>query len=222
MGSSLNAGVIIVLLRRPYRHQSDERRDDPFWEFGSFGCTGCHRTNLMNPRRSHELVGKHLAFVQGGDRGSRLVHVTPPIVDICRLSDEICEAVWSPTDMPLAAVDWWSRLGNFLSPTSRPCRSKNRSRLIFASRDGPASPSGAAFRCAIFASGFRSRRKAVAGEVGTQILSVYQQFRRGGAEVAKDYVQAMPYEPPQIEQDRRARYELKRRGACDGRLNYPT
>ena len=65
MGSSLNAGVIIVLLRRPYRHQSDERRDDPFWEFGSFGCTGCHRTNLMNPRRSHELVGKHLAVCAG-------------------------------------------------------------------------------------------------------------------------------------------------------------
>jgi hypothetical protein len=50
---------------------------------------------------------------------------------------------------------------------------------------------------------------AVAGEIGAQILSVYQQFRRGGAEVAKDYFRAMPYEPPLIEQDRRARYELK-------------
>jgi hypothetical protein len=72
-----------------------------------------------------------------------------------------------------------------------------------------------------FASAFRSCRTAVAGEIGAQILSVYQQFRRGGAEVAKDYFRAMPYEPPLIEQDRRARYELKRRGACDGRLNYP-
>jgi hypothetical protein len=72
-----------------------------------------------------------------------------------------------------------------------------------------------------FASAFWSCRTAVAGEIGAQILSVYQQFRRGGAEVAKDYFRAMPYEPPLIEQDRRARYELKRRGACDGRLNYP-
>ena len=65
MGSSLNAPrVIIVLLRRPRRWESDERRDDPFLEFGSFGCTGSHRTNLMNPKRSHELVGTHFAFVQ--------------------------------------------------------------------------------------------------------------------------------------------------------------
>jgi methionine sulfoxide reductase catalytic subunit len=41
------------------------------------------------------------------------------------------------------------RPGNFPSPTSRPCRGKNKSRLIFVSKDGPASQSGAVFRCAI-------------------------------------------------------------------------
>ena len=42
--------VIIVLLRRP-RRDAAERRTDPMYEFGSFGCTGCHRGNLMNPDR---------------------------------------------------------------------------------------------------------------------------------------------------------------------------
>ena len=37
--------VILVLLRQPSSAVT-ERRDDPFWEFGSFGCTGCHGRNL--------------------------------------------------------------------------------------------------------------------------------------------------------------------------------
>ena len=90
--------VIVVLLRRPKR-QADERRDDPFWEFGSFGCTGCHHRNLLNPKRSSELEGTRLAFVQGGDGGLRLVHVTPPI-SVRGLAD-ICEAIWLPAEMPL-------------------------------------------------------------------------------------------------------------------------
>jgi hypothetical protein len=90
--------VIVVLLRRPRRH-ANESRDDPFWEFGSFGCTGCHRGNLLNPKRSREVDGRHLAFVQGGDGGFRLVHVTPPI-SVRELSN-VCEAVWMPAEMPL-------------------------------------------------------------------------------------------------------------------------
>ena len=39
--------VILVHLRRP-RSRSD-KRDDPFWEFGSFGITGCHARNLLHP-----------------------------------------------------------------------------------------------------------------------------------------------------------------------------
>jgi hypothetical protein len=61
--------VIVVMLRRPQLSKPHERRDDPFWEFGSFGCTGCHRRNLLNPKRSGELNGTQFAFVQGGDKG---------------------------------------------------------------------------------------------------------------------------------------------------------
>jgi hypothetical protein len=56
-----------------------DSRVDPFWEFGSFGCTGCHRRNLLNPKRRHVGSGDRLAFVQGGPVGCRLLLITPPV-----------------------------------------------------------------------------------------------------------------------------------------------
>jgi hypothetical protein len=61
-----SAPVVLVLLRRPNRSNPREMRSDPFWEFGSFGCTGCHTTNLMNIRRADELAGVRFGFAQGG------------------------------------------------------------------------------------------------------------------------------------------------------------
>jgi hypothetical protein len=71
--------VIIVVLRRPKKSNKKEMRSDPFYEFGSFGCTKCHRRNLLNPRKSHELIGVRLAFAQGGKDGFKLVHLTSSI-----------------------------------------------------------------------------------------------------------------------------------------------
>lgn len=68
--------LFIVMLRRP---RKDDPRTDPFWEFGSFGCTGCHGKNLLHPKNCQIRNGDHLAFVQGGHLGSRLLLVTPPI-----------------------------------------------------------------------------------------------------------------------------------------------
>lgn len=90
--------VVVVHLRRPNRDDPREMRSDPFWEFGSFGCTGCHRRNLMNPRRIHELEGTRLAFAQGGPKGFRLVLLTPP-VEVVRHRDR-CELRWEPARMP--------------------------------------------------------------------------------------------------------------------------
>jgi hypothetical protein len=73
------ARVILVMLRRPRRGDPNEMRTDPLWEFGSFGCTGCHRANLMNPTKLTELNGARLGFAQNGLRGIKLVHLTPPI-----------------------------------------------------------------------------------------------------------------------------------------------
>ncbi len=68
--------LFIVMLRRP---RKNDARADPFWEFGSFGCTGCHGKNLLHPKKCKISEGDRLAFIQGGHLGSRLLLVTPPI-----------------------------------------------------------------------------------------------------------------------------------------------
>jgi hypothetical protein len=186
--------IIIVLLRRPGRHP-EERRDDPFWEFGSFGCTGCHHSNLLNPKRSSELKGTRLAFVQGGDGGFRLIHVTPQI-SVRDLAD-ICEAVWEPAKMPLTYAT---------APVVVDNQGHSDIPLLAEMAHGVkrTTPVGR------FSSAFRSCRRPLAGEVGAEVLDTYRKFRRDAAEIATRYDQAMPYSPPRIEQDRLRRYELIR------------
>ncbi|MBI4025629.1 MAG: hypothetical protein HY360_11665 [Verrucomicrobia bacterium] len=72
----MSARLFIVMLRRP---RKDDQRTDPFWEFGSFGCTGCHGKNLLHPKNCQIRNGDRLAFVQGGQLGARLLLVTPPV-----------------------------------------------------------------------------------------------------------------------------------------------
>jgi len=178
------------MLRQP-KQQADERRDDPFWEFGSFGCTGCHQRNLMNPRRASELRGARFAFVQGGDDGYRLIHVTPPI--LVRHIADVCEAVWSPEEMPLTYATAPLVLDN-LGHSNVPLLAD----LVTGVRRGTP--------VAKFASAFRTRREPLPESVGEHVVSVYSQFRKGAANIASRYDEAMPYPPPKIEEDRRARY----------------
>jgi hypothetical protein len=71
--------TFIVFLRQP--RSSRDHREDPYWEVGSFGCTGCHEKNLLNPRAMpiHIPDGARLAFAQGGEQGTKLVFLTPPV-----------------------------------------------------------------------------------------------------------------------------------------------
>lgn len=92
-----DARVMLVMLRQPQRDDPNEMRTDPLWEFGSFGCTGCHRSNLMNPAKLSELHGARLGFAQNGPCGIKLVHITPPIVTLHHGS--FGEAKWSPVEM---------------------------------------------------------------------------------------------------------------------------
>ncbi len=101
-----NPDIYFVHLRRP--KNSGDQRADPFYEFGSFGCTGCHSRNLLHPKNARKLKGARLAFVQGGRLGSHLVLLTPPIVVVkswlkCDKGKwgRICEVKWNPADMPL-------------------------------------------------------------------------------------------------------------------------
>lgn len=192
MGGVLDAPrVIVVYLRRPHA-AVDERRDDPFWEFGSFGCTRCHCRNLLNPRRSSELRGSHFAFVQGGNDGCRLVYVTPPIS--VRSVGGISEAIWSPAEMPFTYASAPTVIDNY---------GRSDVPLLADMAHGVRKPTPVSR----FASAFRTRRQALAGEVGAQVLSAYQKFRAGPGHVAARYEQAMPYPPPRIEHDRASRYQ---------------
>ena len=69
--------VFIVCLRKP--RNKDDRREDPYWEVGSFGCTGCHEKNLLHPGKEHVPDGARLAFAQGGPNGTRLVLLSAPV-----------------------------------------------------------------------------------------------------------------------------------------------
>lgn len=94
--------IFFVHLRRPGK---GDQRNDPFYEFGSFGCTECHSTNLLHPRHAKELNDVRLAFIQGGPDGSRLVFLTPPIREVQvwknRTSRKrFCEVRWTPAEMP--------------------------------------------------------------------------------------------------------------------------
>src|ERR1041384_295495 len=93
------SNLYLVLLRRPRRWDPKEKRSDPFWEFGSFGTTGCHKTNLLRPKTARIVDGDQLAFAQGGSMGVRLVFVTPPVRRV--LHRRFLEIRWEPCRMPL-------------------------------------------------------------------------------------------------------------------------
>ena len=187
-GTVTDPRVVVVMLRQPRR---DDPRTDPMYEFGSFGCTGCHRRNLMNPRKVEELDGSRLAFAQGGDSEIRLVHVTPPVRMIHH--GACAEATWQPPEMPLAY-------------DSAPLLVDNRGGSDFpvlmemideVRRNTPV---------ARFASKFRSRRKPLPADIGRHVVAAYHGFRRRGATVAQHYADSLPFPPPRIDQDRKARY----------------
>jgi|SRR5665213_93960 len=92
--------IFIVMLRRP---RKNDPRTDPFWEFGSFGCTLCHGKNLLHPKNCQIRNGDRLAFIQGGNQGLRLLLVTPKIKRFNHASDGLQTCVelrWASVKKP--------------------------------------------------------------------------------------------------------------------------
>jgi hypothetical protein len=89
--------LYFTFLRQP--RSIDDRREDPFWEAGSFGRTGCHGKNLMSPQRSPLRVGDRMAFLQGGDGEIRIVGLTPPITTAA--VGTRMEALWDDSYRPI-------------------------------------------------------------------------------------------------------------------------
>lgn len=89
--------LYFVFLRKP--KDLTDRRNDPFWEFGSFGRTGCHKANLLHPRRTPLRDGDQLAFLQGGRGEIRVIGVTPSIS--VTGSTGLLEPEWSRSYRPM-------------------------------------------------------------------------------------------------------------------------
>ncbi len=169
--------VFFVYLRRP---GPNDPRTDPLYEFGSFGCTKCHCTNLFHPCHAAELEGSRLAFVQGGDDGSRLVFLTPPIT--VRVWRSNCEARWAPPEMPLKYSKAPILVANngsgdfplierFIGETKCPSRQSGLSSRL------------------------RSRSSPLPVDLAAQVVSLYERHRKKmePSAIASTYTEALPY-----------------------------
>lgn len=184
--------VILVLLRQPRKKDRDEKRSDPFWEFGSFGCTACHSKNLLYPRNADLVKGSQLAFSQGGPQGFKLVHLTPPI-SVVAYGDR-CEAKWVPAVMPFR-YDCAPLLIDNEGNTDAPSLKKI---ITYVKRNT---------WCGKLSSKFRSRVKPLDDDIAKEIRKIYHDMSRKAIVQAKHYVEALPYPPSIIDEDRKTTYQ---------------
>ncbi len=188
--------VFFVYLRRPMspRQSPNERRDDPFYEFGSFGCTGCHRKSLFHPDHASELKGAMLAFVQGGRRGARLVFLTPPITVTVR--GDRCEARWTPAEMPFKYAE-------------APILVYNGGVSDFPLVDEFARNTKRTTVEGGLSSKLRSRVQLLSPKMAIQLIAVYERRRAEArpSAIATNYDEALPWPPPLIDRHRKDTYE---------------
>jgi len=191
-----NDKIVIVHLRRPGTNDS---RNDPFWEFGSFGITGCHRDNLLNPKKVHELEGVRLAFAQGGRNGFRLIFLTPGISIVKHKTR--CEARWQPTAMPLKYEE-------------APVLVANNGKMMRGMRDALRGVNRSTLESR-FSSRFRSRRNPVNddfADLAEQIVAefdvLYKQAKKNGS-LAKTYDEALPWRIKAPDRQRQETYQRK-------------
>jgi hypothetical protein len=188
--------IVIVHLRRP-KNKKDPR-NDPFWECGSFGVTGCHKDNLLHHKGIDELQGVRLAFVQGGRDGFKLVFLTPPVSSVVKHRSLICEAKWQPAAMPLKyrrALLLVRNDGNMISGMEDVLHGVQRD--THEER---------------FSSRFRSRKQPLnqefpllAGQIAKQFDSLYLAARRAGT-LAETYDEALPSLIESPDRDRHETY----------------
>lgn len=184
--------VVIVHLRRPRLNNPKDSRKDPFWEFGSFGLTGCHSRNLMHPKRARELNGIRLAFVQGGKDEMRLVYLSPPITST--VHKNVAEARWTPS-MPFAfgsAPLVVNRSGETMFP---------KLKRTFAKVARDTWPRR-------FSSMYRSRSIYLPDEVAEEVATIFDTaYSIDNDELALTYEEALPFLPRLVDRDRARTYQ---------------
>ncbi len=197
--------VYIVMLRQPNRHKRSEARSDPYFEIGSFGCTGCHGTNLLRPdEKTDGLVGGRLAIVQGGKGVMRLVLLTPPIKEIRHLKKRR-EALWRPAKVfrfdkaPVVASN--DGISSFPELIRQYVRGVHRK-----------TPVGQ------FSSRFRARRDRLNEVVSKEIIREYARLCRKAkrSDFAESYIDSMPYPPRSPEKARQSSYNKRVKRAKTG------
>jgi hypothetical protein len=203
--------VILVHLRRPVRSDPDESRADPFYEFGSFGCTRCHARNLMNPKRAHELAGARFAFAQGGQLGFRLVFRSAPVVAVNHA--DRCEVTWRPVRMPFC-YDAAPLLIDVDGRSDFPSL-----KALLTDVDRTTWP-------ACFSSRFRTRRVPMPRTTARELIRIYDKKYKAvpRSALARSYVDALPYPPnnPDLTRSaRRARLQALRHAANNGAARAP-
>ena len=193
----MKTDLFIVLLRRPGKNDG---RSDPYWEFGSFGCTGCHDDNLLNPQKQHVKAGDRLTFVQGGDQGCKLLLITPPVERVQHGAGRV-ELRWDKAARPFrytsdhAPVLARQGMRNVaLVELGKEVNSKRRS-----TAEGK------------FASCFRSRSQPVDAEVAEELMEFFAQALRAAtdSDFIRAYTDALPWPitAPLSLAERRAEYQ---------------
>ncbi len=190
--------VLVALLRQPHMERPTEMRSDPFWEFGSFGLTGCHKTNLMHPKKVHELTGARIAFVQGGDAGFKLVHLTPPVTPI-PYSDR-SEIRWTATEDASPMPFRYEQAPFIISTEGVSDVPEIVSIFENVRRNG---------WMGRFASKFRTRREPLPDACARQLIRVWNARTRKAkpGDFARIYTDALPYNPPKTDFNRRETYD---------------
>lgn len=188
--------LFIVFLRRPGQH---DPRSDPFWEFGSFGCTGCHQTNLLHPGRQYVKTGDRLAFVQGGPLGCKLLLVTPPITRKTHGSSNV-ELCWKRTAKPFCYSS--ERAPVLAQPAAATVALLRLGKAVNNVRRTTAQGK--------IASRFRSSCQPLDRQTANELIRLFDTARRAAtdADIIKHYMEALPWGgSPMSHKERRDEYK---------------
>lgn len=168
-----------------------DARDDPFWEYGTFGCTGCHDKQVKSGR----LDGACLGFIQGGADTLRLVYLTPPVRTTFGQPGAMVE--WEPHDMPFRFNDS-PLLIDQVGYTNFPLLRQHVEGVKRSAWLGKLS------------SAFRSRTSPLAPQQAAEVIEVFERARTqvGPGGFASQYCEAIPPVPMDCRSDRAKRYRM--------------
>lgn len=218
--------VLVALLRQPHMERPNEMRSDPFWEFGSFGLTGCHKTNLMHPKKVHELTGCRIAFVQGGDAGFKLVYLTPPVTPIPYTDrSEIRWIVDGKIGDDNTSDGRTEPISDSKNVVSMPFRYERAPFIISTTGESDVPEIVQIFEnvrrngwMGRFASKFRTRREPLPDACAAQLIRVWNARTRKATpgDYARIYTDALPRNPPKTDFNRQETYDQMLANAIAG------